>query len=107
MRFDKHIFICNNQRAEGTRPSCGHDNGLELVAAFKKAIKDRGLNTTIRAQKAGCLDACEWGPSLVVYPDAIFYKNVTLADVEEIVEEHIVNNRPVKRLINTFEKPEN
>lgn len=107
MRFDKHIFICNNQRAEGTRPSCGHDTGLELVAAFKKAIKDRGLNTTIRAQKAGCLDACEWGPSLVVYPDAIFYKNVTLADVEEIVEEHIVNNRPVKRLINTFEKTEN
>jgi (2Fe-2S) ferredoxin len=106
MRFSKHIFICTNQRTEGTRPSCGHDTGLELVAAFKKAIKDRGLNTEIRAQKAGCLDACEWGPSLVVYPEGIFYKHVTLADVEEIVEEHIANNRPVVRLINTFEKLE-
>ena len=106
MRFNKHIFICTNQREAGTRPSCGHEMGHDLVAAFKKAIKDRGLNTEIRAQKSGCLDACEWGPSLVVYPEGVFYKHVTLNDVEEIVEEHIVNNRPVVRLVNTFEKLE-
>lgn len=104
MHFEKHIFICTNQRTEGTRPSCGHETGHDLVAAFKKGLKDRGLNTGMRAQKAGCLDACEWGPSLVIYPEGVFYKNVTLADVDEIIDEHIVNNRPVKRLVNTFEK---
>lgn len=105
MHFKKHLFVCTNQRTGGSRPSCGEEFGLQLVAAFKKAIKDRGLNTEIRAQKAGCLDVCEWGPNVVVYPEGIFYMHVTLADVEEIVEEHIVNNRPVERLVNKF-RPE-
>lgn len=98
MKYHKHIFICNNQRTEGGRPSCGHDHGLALVAAFKKAIKDKQLNVPVRAQKAGCLDICELGPSVVVYPDGVFYGKVQLADVQEIVDEHIVNNRPLERL---------
>ncbi len=104
MRFTKHVFICTNQRATGERPSCGTEHGLELVKAFKKLIKDRGLNTEVRAQKAGCLDACEFGPSIVVYPDGVFYGKVTLNEVEEIVEQHLANNNPVRRLIIDFTK---
>jgi len=102
MKFEKHIFICTNQRAPGERKSCGEAHGLELVKLFKKSIKDKGLNTSIRAQKTGCLDACDFGPSLVVYPEGTFYGNVQFSDVEEIVNEHLVNNRPVERLIIDF-----
>ncbi len=56
------------------------------------------MNVPVRAQKAGCLDICELGPSVVVYPDGVFYGKVQLADVQEIVDEHIVNNRPLERL---------
>ncbi|MFM2207174.1 MAG: hypothetical protein RL213_1149 [Bacteroidota bacterium] len=104
MRFRKHIFICTNQRVEGSRPSCGEACGLELVAAFKKEIKEAGLSTEVRAQRAGCLDACEHGPSLVVYPDGVFYGKVTPGDVAEIIREHIVNGRLVSRLAVDFDK---
>ena len=75
---------------------------MDLVAEFKKLIKEKGLNTEIRAQKTGCMEACEAGPSVVIYPEGIFYSRVQLSDVEEIVNEHLQNNRPVERLIMNF-----
>lgn len=99
LKFDKHIFICTNERAPGEKQSCGEQHGLALVAAFKKAIKDRKLPINVRAQRAGCVDVCIYGPTLVVYPEGVFYVGVTLNDVEEIVESHIVNNKPVERLV--------
>ncbi len=101
-KFEKHIFICTNQRAPGERICCGEALGLELTAAFKKAIKDRKLNIKMRAQKAGCFDICEYGPNVIVYPEGVYYGKVGLADVAEIVEEHLVNNRPVERLLINF-----
>lgn len=102
MLYTKHVFICTNQRPAGSRISCGESHGMELVAAFKKSIKDKGLNTEIRAQKTGCLEACEAGPSVVVYPEGVFYSRVQLSDVEEIVTEHLQHNKPVDRLIMDF-----
>lgn len=102
MRFEKHVFICTNQRPEGARPSCGEACGLELVKNFKKAIKDAGLADKVRAQRAGCLDACEQGPSMVVYPEGIFYGGVKNVDIDEIVREHLLQNRPVERLVLNF-----
>lgn len=102
MLYKKHVFICTNQRPEGARVSCGEKHGLELVAAFKKLIKDKGLNAEIRAQKAGCFEACEAGPSVVIYPEGVFYSRVQLSDVEEIVTEHLENNRVVERLVMDF-----
>ena len=104
MLYAKHIFICTNQRPAGSRVSCGESHGLALVAAFKKAIKDKGLQTEIRAQRTGCLEACEMGPSLVVYPEGVFYAHVQLEDVDEIVSEHLENNRVVSRLVMDFDK---
>jgi (2Fe-2S) ferredoxin len=104
MLYKKHVFICTNQRPAGVRISCGETHGLELVAAFKKLIKDRGLNTEIRAQKTGCLEACEAGPSVVIYPEGTFYSRVQLSDVEEIVTSHLENNQPVDRLIMDFQE---
>lgn len=99
MVYEKHIFICVNQRAVGAaRPSCGEAHGLELIDTFKKKLKELNLPTKLRAQKAGCLDICDFGPTLVVYPEGIFYVGVQVSDVDEIISEHIVNNRPVERL---------
>jgi (2Fe-2S) ferredoxin len=102
MYYRKHIFICTNQRSAGARTSCGHDHGHALVTAFKKLIRDKGLSVDIRAQKSGCLDTCELGPGLVIYPDGVFYGKVRLEDVEEIVEEHLENGRIVERLLMDF-----
>ncbi len=104
MKYKKHVFVCTNQRPAGARVSCGEQHGLELIAAFKKALKKNGLDVDIRAQKAGCLETCEKGPSVVVYPEGIFYGKVQIDDVAEIVDKHLVNNEPVKRLVMNFDE---
>ena len=102
MKYKKHIFVCTNQRPEGARVCCGEQHGMALTAAFKKAVKDNGLLATVRAQRAGCLETCELGPSVVVYPEGVFYGKVQLSDVEEIVRELIMNDRIVERLALDF-----
>lgn len=97
MKYRKHVFICTNQK-EAPKKSCGEAHGMVLVDAFKAALKTRNLHIELRAQRTGCLDMCAFGPSLVVYPEGIFYGNVQLTDVDEIVESHLVNDVPVERL---------
>jgi (2Fe-2S) ferredoxin len=77
---------------------------MELVKLFKKALKEKGLSGRMRAQRAGCLDACERGPSIAVYPEGIFYGGVKPEHVRTIVEEHLIGNRPVEPLIIDFSK---
>lgn len=97
--FDKHIFICTNERPAGApRRSCGETHGMSIVEEFRKQLKEKKLTMRVRAQKSGCLDICDFGQTVAVYPDGVFYVNVQLDDVKEIIEEHIVNNRPVERL---------
>jgi (2Fe-2S) ferredoxin len=99
MIYDKHIFICTNQRAAGAlRRSCGETHGMEIVDAFKKKLKELNLPIKLRAQKSGCLDICDFGQTIVVYPEGVFYVGVELSDVNEIINEHIIHNRPVERL---------
>lgn len=98
MKYQKHLFICTNQREATAKKSCGTEHGEALVARFKELIKEKNLQIDIRAQKTACLDACLQGPSMVVYPEAVWYGNVALTDVEEIFEQHLVNNQPVERL---------
>jgi (2Fe-2S) ferredoxin len=98
-RYQHHIFICENLRDEGhEKGSCARKGSMELKAAMKKTIKAKGLRDSVRANSAGCLDACEFGPSVVVYPEAIWYGGVQLGDIDEIIESHIVNGKPVERL---------
>ena len=98
-RYTRHLFICENLREEGhVRGSCARCNSKAIRAAFNAELKKRGLLPTHRANKSGCLDACEFGPTIVVYPDEVWYGGVTVEDVEEIVESHLVNGIPVERL---------
>ena len=57
-----------------------------------------GLNKKVRANGTGCLDACAFGPSIVVYPEQIWYGGIIAEDVEEIIQSHLINNKPVERL---------
>jgi (2Fe-2S) ferredoxin len=98
--FEKHIFICSNQRAEGhPRGSCDPTGQADLQKLFKKMLAQRGLHSTVRANKAGCLDQCEHGPNVVVYPDGVWYGNVRSDDVGEIIDSHIMRGVPVARLV--------
>jgi (2Fe-2S) ferredoxin len=99
-RFEKHIFICENVRPKDhPRGCCSEKGSKELREQFKIRLKQLGLNTTVRANASGCLDACEFGMSVVVYPEQTWYGNVTVQDVEEIIQKHIINNQPVKKLM--------
>jgi (2Fe-2S) ferredoxin len=99
-KFEHHIFICANQRPAGNPRGCCDSEGLgSLQLAFKQELSRRGLKGTVRANKAGCLDQCEHGPTVVVYPEGVWYGNVKAEDVVEIVESHIINNFPVARLM--------
>src|ERR1700730_5326551 len=100
-KFERHIFICTNQRPDGSpRGCCDPSGGAELHRQFKTILSERGIaNTRVRANKAGCLDQCEIGPTVVVYPEAVWYGHVTPADVDEIIDSHIVGGKPVERLV--------
>ena len=100
-KFEKHIFICTNQRPhDNPRGCCDPSGNADLHRAFKERLKQRGIpNSKVRANKAGCLDQCEVGPTVVVYPDAVWYGGVTLEDVDQIIDSHIVGGKPVERLI--------
>lgn len=98
-RFEKHIFICENRRPEGhPRGCCSEKNSPAIKELLKKRIKELGLNTDVRVNTSGCLDACEHGVTIVVYPEQIWYGKVTVDDVDEIIQQHIINNLPVERL---------
>jgi (2Fe-2S) ferredoxin len=97
--FDHHVFICTNRRDPGNpRGSCAERGSEEIRDCFKKAVAARGLKTTTRANVAGCLDQCESGPAVVVYPEEVWYTVPTVADALEIVESHLVGGVPVERL---------
>ena len=100
MKFEKHIFICTNKRIEGhPRGCCDPSGNEEMQKVFKKKLAERGLKGKVRANRAGCLDQCEHGPNMVVYPEGTWYGGVTLADIDEIIESHIVGDVPVARLL--------
>jgi (2Fe-2S) ferredoxin len=97
--FEHHVFVCTNQRPDGApRPSCAHGGGNEVHAALQKAAKAADLGGRVRINKSGCLDQCEHGPTVVVYPEAVWYGGVKPEDAEEIVREHLLGGKPVERL---------
>jgi (2Fe-2S) ferredoxin len=99
MRFRHHVFVCENRRDPSDPRGCCAERGGEAVReALKAELARRGLKGRVRANAAGCLDACAHGPTVVVYPEGVWYGGVTPADVPEIVERHLVDGEPVERL---------
>jgi (2Fe-2S) ferredoxin len=99
-RFRHHVFVCENRRPpDDPRGSCGAKGSEAIREALKEELKRRGLKGSVRANAAGCLDACPFGPTVVVYPEGVWYGRVRPEDVPEIVERHIVGGEPVARLM--------
>ena len=99
-KFTSHIFICCNQRDAGSsRGSCDPGGKEKLRDAFKSEVKKRKLGPLVRANKAGCLDQCELGPVVVIYPQGIWYGRVTAADVPRILDETVAGGRILEDLL--------
>ena len=99
-KYKKHIFICVNERPENSpKGSCAQCGGSDIRMRFIELINHHGLKGVVRANKSGCLDACEFGVAVVVYPDEIWYTNVTLSDVDDIFNATIINDEPLERLV--------
>ena len=99
-KFQRHLFVCTNDRpADDPRGSCTSRGSEKVLAAFREKLVQAGFRRVVRPNKAGCLDQCAHGVCLVVYPDAVWYGGVTPADVDEIIESHIVHGKPVQRLL--------
>ena len=99
-RFTSHIFVCCNRRPEGhPRGCCDPDGSEALRNAFKAEVKRRGLGPTVRANSAGCLDQCELGPTVAIYPQQIWYGGVSIDDVGRIVEETVVAGKVLEDLL--------
>ena len=97
--LERHVFVCTNERsADHPKGCCKARGGVEVRDALKQALTARGLAKSIRANTAGCLDQCAHGVAIVVYPEQVWYGGVTVADVAEIVEQHLVGGQPVERL---------
>jgi len=100
--YSHHVFFCLNERApDADRPSCGHCNAQAMQEHAKKRIKELGLAGAgkVRINKAGCLDRCEEGPVLVVYPQGTWYTYFDQSDIDEIIDSHLVRGEPVARLM--------
>lgn len=96
--FKHHIFCCTNRRDAGNeRGCCASKESEKLRDYMKLKAKEMGLDST-RVNAAGCLDRCEHGPTLVIYPEGVWYSCKTKADIDEVLEQHVKNGRAVERL---------
>lgn len=99
-KYERHIFICTNRRDENNSKGCCARHGAEEIkSAFKKAVSRKGLKGRVRANQAGCLDACSFGPAVVVYPEGIWYRVPSPEDAVEIVEKHLIKGEVIDRLL--------
>ena len=97
--YRSHIFCCINGREKGSkRGCCASKDAEELQSYFKDRVKKLGLSRT-RVNKSGCLDRCELGPAIVIYPEGIWYSCKTKSDVDEIIDQHLVHGKTVTRLL--------
>lgn len=97
MRYKKHVFVCTNQKLNG-KACCGEERGTEILLKMKEIAREKGIQGEIRIQRAGCLDACSQGPAMVIYPEGTYYGNLSLDDLKEIVEKHLIGNETIESL---------
>lgn len=97
--FKYHVFFCCNQRDPGE--TCCNNHGASDIRGYAKdrvkALRLAGEGK-VRINQAGCLDRCNQGPVLVVYPEAVWYTYVDKTDIDEIIDEHLTHGRIVERL---------
>ena len=97
--FEAHVFVCTNQRsADDPRGCCQARGGVKLRNYLKRKAKMENIDG-VRVNVAGCLDRCEFGPVMVIYPEGVWYRMDNEADVDEIVKRHLKGGERVERLM--------
>ena len=97
--YDKHVFVCLNERAPGHPRGCCKEKGaVQLRAYMKQQALEAGLDG-VRINQALCLDRCELGPNMVIYPEGTWYRFENEADIDEIIHTHLIQDERVDRLI--------
>lgn len=95
-----HIFICTSCRINGVQKGfCYSKESVAIVQRFIEEVDDRGLSGDVMITNTGCFGICDKGPIAVVYPEGIWYGNLTEDDVETIIEQHMEGGKPVKELM--------
>ncbi len=85
-----HFFVCTNARPPGhPLPSCAPRGGQAVFAAFTRELARRGFPKNVKVTASGCLTPCNYGPNVVVYPEGVWYANVTDADVSKLLAVHL------------------
>ena len=97
--YQRHVFSCCNERA-APEACCANHDAVAMQAYAKARVRELDLNGKgkVRMNKAGCLDRCEEGPVIVVYPEGVWYTYVDRADIDEIIDRHILRGEIVERL---------
>lgn len=97
--YETHVFACVNERPAGHKRGCCKSRGAEPLRNYMKArAKELGLDN-LRINQSGCLDRCELGPTLVIYPEGIWYSFHSVEDAEEIIQRHLIKGERVERLM--------
>ncbi len=97
--YKYHVFFCNNLRDNG-KPCCQHHDAQRWRDYAKARVKELGVHGPggVRINQAGCLDRCELGPVIVVYPEETWYTYVDQHDIDEIIDSHLIGGKVVERL---------
>jgi (2Fe-2S) ferredoxin len=87
--YRQMIYVCTNVRPEGDKPCCSLRGSEKILEALKEEVKKRGLKGQVRALKSGCMDLCEKGPNVMIFPEGLLYSGVTLQDIPTLVEKYL------------------
>ena len=94
-----HVFVCTSSRINGQQKGyCFSKDAVGVAQAFMEEIEMKDLSGDVMVTNTGCFGICSSGPIVVVYPDGVWYREVTVEDVPEIVESHFENGKAVERL---------
>ncbi|MBF0179945.1 MAG: (2Fe-2S) ferredoxin domain-containing protein [Magnetococcales bacterium] len=98
--YDIHVFCCTNSRGPGhPRGDCASRGALDLQGYLKARVKQLIPTVNIRINQSGCLDRCDLGPVMVIYPQGIWYHYRNQQDMDDILEHHILGGQRVDRLL--------
>jgi len=99
-RPQRHVFVCSQNRPAGhPRGSCAQKGATEVLQTFWQELQTRNLYESISVTYSGCLGPCDQGTNVLVYPEGVLYRGVQKEDVAEIFTSHLIEGRPVERLV--------
>jgi (2Fe-2S) ferredoxin len=101
--YQVHVFCCVNERPEGHRRGCcAAKNSRSLCDYMCRLAMTLGLRR-VRINHAGCMNVCEHGPTMVIYPEGVWYTYATEEDVNEILRRHVIGGKRVERLLRNID----